>query len=290
MKIGIISNVFKVYSSRRLIQEANKRRHRAVKLFPKEMFLTINKQPEGVYGKLPLDKLSVCIPRLGSRNWEFELMAVKHLENMGVPLVNSYRSIVTCKNKYLTNLALKKKKVPQPQAAIALSSKDMLKFVSKLDRPVVLKLLSGSFGLGVSKIHSKNEAEDLLGTFRSLNKALYIQEYIDHGGCDYRLFVIGGKVVFTLKRIAKKGEWKTNIALGGKCEIGKPSKKMKEYAIRAAEATKCDVAGVDMVIDPDGKAKVLEVNTFPYFHASETKCGQNIAKKIIDLAIRKAKR
>lgn len=289
MKIGVLSPGFKIYTNRRLLQEANKR-HKGIKVFPKNLFLTIDKNLHGIYSKHPVDEIDVIIPRLWSNNWDFEILAVKHLENMGLPMINSYQSILICKNKYLTNLALKKKKVPQPNAAIALSSKDMMKFVAKFNKPVVIKLLKGSFGSGVSKIHSRTEAHDWIDTFKTFHQALYIQEYIDHGGSDFRLFVINGKVVFTLKRIAKKGDWKCNIAQGAGCEIGKPSKNMIEYAIRAAEACKCDVAGVDMVIDREGKAKVLEVNSFPYFKASETKCKQNIAKEIIKCAIRKAKR
>ena len=97
-------------------------------------------------------------------------------------------------------------------------------------------------------------------------------------------------MIFCEKRIAKKGEWKTNVALGAKAVSHKPSKAMIEYAIKASEACKCDIAGVDMVIGPDGKAKIIEVNSFPYFHGAEKICKANIAKPIINYAIRKAKR
>lgn len=287
MKIGIISNSFKPYSTRRLAQEAGKK---AVKVFPKDMFLTITKELHGVTKKIPLTKLSVVIPRLGTTNWEFGLLSVKHLENMGIPLVNNYRACITCKNKYLTNLALKRKKVPQPEAAICLSSKDMMKFVAKHHKPVVLKLLAGSLGEGISKIQTKNEAEEWLDTFKRLNQALYIQEYIDHGGVDYRLIVIDGKVIFSYKRIAKKGAWKTNISLGSSCVVAKPNKQMKEIALKAADATKCDVSGVDIVINPEGKMFVIEVNSFPFFKAPETRLKQNIAKQIIQFAKKQAKR
>jgi len=288
MKIGLIYHKFNGYNAKRFVKEANKK-GRAVKMSPKNIFLTMDGKLSGMLGKQKLEEVKVVIPRMNTTTLQFGLMAVKHLEGMGIPCLNSYHTILLCKNKYLGALALRKKNVPQPNSALALSAKEMIKFVSKLDKPVVLKMLSGSFGIGMSKIEGREEAEEWIDTFKVFHQALYIQEYIEHEGEDYRVFVVDGKVVGCMKRIAKLGEWKTNVHLGSKLVNHKPSKEMKEIAIKAAEAVKAGYAGVDIILD-EGKPKVLEVNSMAFMQGIEKATKKNIAGEIIKYAVRLAKR
>jgi ribosomal protein S6--L-glutamate ligase len=235
----------------------------------------------------PLD-LDVVIPRLCDRHFNFGLIALKHVENMGIPVVNTHSTIVNCKNKYLTNLCLRKKRLPQPDAAVAYSARDMLRHLARMNKPFVLKLIKSSLGTGVSKLFTKQDAEDWVKTFGVLHQPLYIQEYIDHGGHDYRIMVLDGQVIGAEKRIAKPGEWKTNVSLGASVENYSPPKEIKEIAVKSAESVKGDCIGVDMIIK-ENKPYIIELNCFPYFKGLEKATGKNIGKKIIASAVRKAR-
>ena len=91
-----------------------------------------------------------------------------------------------------------------------------------------------------------------------------------------------------MRRKAKTG-WKSNVSLGAEGYPYKPSKEIKEIAIRAGKAVKADVCGVDLMIH-DGQAKVIEVNHCPYFEGLEKATGKNIAREIVKFAVKKARR
>ncbi|MFH1682255.1 MAG: RimK family alpha-L-glutamate ligase, partial [Candidatus Woesearchaeota archaeon] len=277
---------FEEFSVKRLIQEI-KAKHELVKLNIPHLYMSIH--PElNLDTKDKNTSIEVIIPRVDTAHLDFGLVALQHIENMGVPTVNSSQTIVTCKNKYLTNLALRKKKVPQPEAAMAFSAAEMLKHLTRMNKPFVLKMLHGSLGTGVSKLFNHQEAEDWINTFNALNQPLYIQEYVEHHGHDYRIMVLDKQVIGAEKRIAKPGQWKTNVSLGASVKNYLPPPEIKEIAIKSAEAVKGDLCGVDMIINKD-RTHVLEVNCFPQFKGLEKATGKNIGRKIVEFAVKKAK-
>lgn len=285
MKIGLIKRGIGCYEDRRFIEEI-KKVGEFVKIVPQDVCLLLDKKLEILHGNKKLD-LDVAIPRFASKYFNFGLILVKHLEKMGIPLVNNYDAIINCRNKYFTSLVLKKKGIPQPKAAIALSEKEMMKYVSGIKKPAVLKLLDYSFGYGVARINDDVEAEDWFETVKHFSQPIYVQEYVNHPGEDYRLFVVGDKVVGAMKRIAKKG-WKANFHLGGLVEDYKPDSEMKEIAIKCCKALKADVVGVDLMIGE--KPEVIEVNQFPGFKGLERATGKNICREVVKYAKKKGKR
>jgi glutathione synthase/RimK-type ligase-like ATP-grasp enzyme len=56
------------------------------------------------------------------------------------------------------------------------------------------------------------------------------------------------------------GEWRTNIALGGRRARIDPPAAALDLAVRAAAAAGLDFAGVDLLPEPDGGWTVLELN------------------------------
>ena len=133
------------------------------------------------------------------------------------------------------------------------------------------------------------EAKDWIDTLGGLHKEIYIQEYIESEGKDYRIIVIDGKVIGGMERVARKGDWKTNVSLGAKPSDYKPSALVKEIAIKSAEAVKADVCGVDIIIW-ENQPYVIEVNQCPHFKGFEKATGKNVAKRIVKFALRKARR
>ncbi|MBW3017872.1 hypothetical protein KY325_01800, partial [Candidatus Woesearchaeota archaeon] len=209
MEIGILRSSFKSYGAKRILEEANKV-GKGVKLDPRHLCLILDKKLDGhsIYEK-HLGAFDVVIPRFLTKYFDFGLLATQHIENMGIPVVNSAAAIKTCKNKYLTSLALQRKRIPQPLSAIALHSKDIMEVVKHLPKPLVFKALEGSEGFGITKISNAGDAKDWAQPFAGFHKPLYIQEFINHGGEDCRGVVVGGKIIACIKRVSKKGSWKT---------------------------------------------------------------------------------
>ena len=65
-------------------------------------------------------------------------------------------------------------------------------------------------------------------------------------GTDIRCFVIGDKVVATMQRIGKDGEFRANFHRGGTAEKLNSLKRKKSIAIRATKASGL-AAGVDLI-------------------------------------------
>ena len=79
-------------------------------------------------------------------------------------------------------------------------------------------------------------------------------------GHDLRVVVAGGDVIGAVKRVAKPGEWRTNVALGAKRVPIDPSPAACELALAAAAAIGADLLGVDLLPVGPGRDVVLELN------------------------------
>lgn len=233
-----------------------------------------------------LDSLDVAIPRVfGTRYLEFKLNLIEHLELIGVPVLNSAEVIRVCKNKFRTAQFLQRHRIPTPAARLTISPQAVLRSISKMRKPVILKLLGGSQGKGVMKLSDNVEAMSVLESFEQMGEMLLLQDFIPNRGEDYRVFVIGEEPQYPIiRRKAKKGEFRTNIHSGGK---GSPIRSgrddLVELAARCAQKLGSDVLGVDIVEGSDGLS-VLELNSSPGFNRDFR------ARGIIEHAERKVRR
>jgi len=289
LNIGLLGYDFNEYAKRRILSEFKGLGQKVVKLDLGKLCLSIDKKLLGTQGKINMDELDVVLPRFATKHYKFGLLTMHQLQSMKIPTINSYYTIKHCQNKYLTALALKKYKLPQPRSFISSSADGVLSVTKNIKNPLIFKLLHGGKGTGVALINSRNEAEDWLSTMHKVGRLIYLQEYIPHDkNEDYRLFILGGQVVGAMKRIATHG-WKTNFSLGNKVELMKPNPELRELAIKSAKAVKADLCGVDIMLGRDGY-QVIEINQHPGFEGLEKATGKNIARNIAQFTIDKGKK
>ncbi len=165
-------------------------------------------------------------------------------------------------NKILTHLVLQQNKIPMPKTYIAASVHAAKKILKVIKYPVIMKLPSGTHGVGVMISDSYESASSMIDTLTALKQPFLIQEYIETGGVDIRAFVVGDKVVASMKRQAITGEKRANIHAGGSAKPVELSEAVKKIAIKAAKAVGCDICGVDILETPSGP-KIVEVNLSP---------------------------
>jgi RimK family alpha-L-glutamate ligase len=110
----------------------------------------------------------------------------------------------------------------------------------------------------------------------------YVQRAVDHGGTDYRLFVVGGRVLAAIERRAAEGDWRANVARGATAVAFDPPQAWQALAVRAAAAIEADYAGVDLLRGPDGTVYVLEVNGIPGWEGLQRAAGVDVAGALID--------
>lgn len=154
--------------------------------------------------------------------------------------------------------------------------------------PVVMKLLTGTQGVGVMLVRDVKEAGPIIDTLSELQQIICLQRYLPNPGEDIRVFVTGGDVVGAMKRKAAPHEWRSNIHIGGYGVAHELSERERETALKAAEAVGVEIAGVDLISVSD-EPYVIEVNASPGFRGLLQATGINAAEKIAD-AVAKAKR
>jgi ribosomal protein S6--L-glutamate ligase len=283
MNILVLSSNKTLYSTKRLVEEAKNRGHHVEVIQPTRCFMNIaSGEPMVHYKKRKLDYIDAVIPRIGASISSYGLAIVRQFEMMGVYCLNSSNAIGRSRDKLRSLQILSRRDLPLPKTSFAHSTEqtdELIKLVG--GAPNVVKLLEGSQGKGVVLAETRKASESLIDAFRELDANFLVQEFIkDANGSDIRCFVVGGKVIATMMRQAKEGEFRSNIHRGGTGTPIKITPEEKRIAIAAANAMRLNMAGVDIIRSNTGP-RILEVNSSPGLEGIEGCTGQNIAVEII---------
>ncbi len=283
MNILILSASKNIYSTKRLVEEAQKANHNVEVINPLLCFMDISTGlPMVHYKKRKLDKIDAVIPRIGASINEYGIAIVRQFEMMGTYCLNTPDAIERSRNKLRSMQLLSKKGTPLPRTSFANSTQQTQKLIQLVGgAPTVVKLLQGSQGKGVILGETQKASESLIDAFRELQANFLVQEFI-HGsnGSDIRCFVVGDKVIASMMRVAKEGEFRSNIHRGGKGENIKITPQERKIAVDAAKTMRLNMAGVDIMRSMNGP-KVLEVNSSPGLEGIEGVTKKNIAAEII---------
>lgn len=232
-----------------------------------------------LYKGKDLSKLDFIIPRMPRTYMWFGYKILKALEGK-VYMPVKPESVIISHNKFLTLLALNEAGLPVPQTYMSASRDTVEDLLEEMNYPVVMKLLYGSLGKGVMFADSKQSAASFMDALERFKEPIFLEEYVPNSGEDIRVFIMGGKIIGAMKRIAEKDERRANIGIGG---IGKPielDEQTKKIAIRAAEVLGMDVTGVD-VINGLGGPVLIEANVNAHFEGITKTLGINMAKEIV---------
>jgi len=244
---------------------------------------------DAIYEKRSLADLGAVIPRIGRSLTQLGVMLLKHFELMGLPSTLSMNGPLTARNKYLALQALYAAGVKIPESVLIASRNRNEEPTEYLSPPLVMKLLSGTQGIGVMRVRDAKEAGPIIDTLSELDQMICLQKFLPNPGEDIRVFVTDAEIVGAMKRKAAPHEWRSNIHIGGHGVAHKPSKVEAETAIRAAQAVGVEIAGVDMISVGD-EPYVIEVNASPGFRGLLAATGINAAEKVAQYALAKAKR
>lgn len=232
-----------------------------------------------LYEGAPCELPDCILNRVGSNVSYFGLAVIRQLENMGCLILNTLRSIEISRDKLLTVQTLAVHGLPIPKTILAKFPVNLDTIAREFDYPIIIKKVSGSQGKGIMKVDSHSQLEDLVDMLDT-NKPLLFQEFISaSSGKDLRVFVIGGRVVGAMMRIASKGNFKANVHQGATVKPVKISPQVEWLVLETVKIVGLDIAGVDLLIDKN-TYKICEVNSSPGFEGLEKATGENIAIKM----------
>ncbi len=211
----------------------------------------------------------------------FRMDALHTLESMGIPVWNPPRAVEAAVDKYLSLARIEAAGLPVPPTWVGESSADAMAAFESLGRDVILKPLFGSEGRGLTRLTDAETASRVFRAIERIGGVLYLQEFLPNPGHDLRVFVLNGRALGAIRRQAAEGEWRANVAQGGRAVAVELDERAASLAIRAAEAVGAKVCGVDLLPEDRGWV-VIEVNAVPGWKAFSAATGLDVATQILD--------
>lgn len=285
MRIAILSNGNANYSTKRLVEEAEKRGHKVRVIKYKNCYLSLNNKQSDLYyrGKI-LNGFDAIIPRISNNMTRYGCAVLRQLEMQGAWTASSSIAITRARDKLRSQQILAKAGVDTPRTLVSRNTTDIDDLLEQIGLPVIIKLATGTHGNGVVLAETKKAAKSALQAFYLYNEDgtnVLLQEYIkESAGTDIRAFVVGSQVVASMQRRSLDDDFRSNLHKGGEGTSIKLTPEENRIAVKAAKAMGLHIAGVDLMRSARGPL-VLEVNASPGF-GIERVTKRNIAGKIID--------
>ena len=292
LRIAVLASNPLLYSNKRLMEAGLARGHEMVFLNVEHSYMKLDTtEPEVRYrGGNVLNKFDAVIPRIKPAVTFYGCAMLRQFDTLGVYCQNSADAISKSRDKLYASQIFAKNDLHIPTTGFAKSpidTKDLIRMVN--GAPLILKLLESTQGKGVVLAETNKAAESVINAFKSLKTNILVQEFIkEANGSDIRCFVIDGKVVASIERRAGKGEFRSNLHMGGQASKIRIKPEERKLAVRAAKAMDLVVAGVDIIRSNRGPL-LLEVNSSPGLEGIENATGLDIAHLMIRAIEKKLK-
>jgi gamma-F420-2:alpha-L-glutamate ligase len=239
----------------------------------------------GQQRKLP----DFVLPRTGSGTTYFIKAIIRHMERLGVVMINGSESIDAVKDKLYSQQILGQSNLPVPKTMLVRHPINLALIERNLSYPIIVKTLSGSYGAGVFLVEDRKQFRQLM-KMAELTKPSYniiVQEFIqDSYGKDLRVLVVNGKVVGCMMRQAVDGDFRANLTRGGEAIPYQIDENIEWLGGECARLLHLDIAGVDLLFN-NGSYTICEVNSAPGFEGMEKYTNKNIAVEMVNYVVKK---
>jgi ribosomal protein S6--L-glutamate ligase len=241
------------------------------------------KNPMVLYQGRRLDYFDAIIPRIGASVTFYGAAVVRQFEMMKVFTAIESQALIRSRDKLRSMQILSRAGIGLPKTIFMDYSRDTEGIIESVGgAPVIIKLLEGTQGLGVVLAENKKAAKSVIEAFHGLKTRIIVQEFVKEAkGSDVRTFIVDGKIVGSMIRQAKEGEFRSNLHQGGTAKLYKLSKTEAAAALAAARHMGLGVAGVDMLPSSRGPL-IIEVNSSPGLEGIEGATKADVAGKIIE--------
>ena len=283
MKIALLSQNRKLYSTEKLIEAAENRGHEVVVLDVLRAYMNIaSLNPMIHYKGERLQGFDAVIPRIGASVTGYGTAVLRQFEMMGVAPLNESVAITRARDKLRLMQLLARRGLGIPRTGYANRPDEILDVIKMVGgTPLVIRLLEGTQHIGVVLAETQKAAESVIEGFMDIKTDILIQEYMPESrDSELRCIVIGGKVAAAIKRKAPRGESRTPLHLRGEPGQVRITPEERAIAIRAARIIGLNVAGVDIVRSKRGPV-VTDVISSPELQGIESATGKNVADMMI---------
>jgi len=284
MKLAILGPGPKAmgYTTKRLLEEA-KKIFKQVDLIPlMNIKLKADDGVDAIYEKKSLKEWDYALLKIDSKRASVGYPVVRFLDDIGVNKQYPAETVILAHNKFLTMEQLAKNGIQVPETFLTGSRESAREIIKKQKLPMIMKLLSGFGGQGVIFLDSREAANTVVETMKTLKQEVLIEEFVPNPGEDIRGIVAGEEVIASYKRVASKGEKKANIYAGGKAVVFKLTEEMNEMVLKSTKVMNMKIGAVDMLQNNKGDVFVTEVNINPGIESLEKVTNLNVAQRIVE--------
>ena len=275
----------------RLVEEFEKQKINIRVVNPKDVDIFVDRDDrksiivKGKQRQLP----DFVLPRTGSGTTYFIKAIIRHMERLGVTMINGSESIDAVKDKLYSQQILGESSLPVPKTMLVKHPINLKLVEKNLSYPMIVKTLSGSYGAGVFLVEDRKQFKQLM-KMAEITKPCYniiLQEFIqDSYGKDLRVLVVNGKVVGCMMRQSIDGDFRANITRGGEAIPYQIDENIEWIGGECARLLNLDVAGVDLLFN-NGNYVICEVNSAPGFEGMEKYTNKNIALEMVNYVVKK---
>ena len=191
-----------------------------------------------------LSGYDAMIPRIASYMTRYGTAIVHQMEMQGVWTISSSIAITRSRDKLRSTQLLARAGVGIPKTVFSRNSTDIDDLLEKLGgTPVIIKLARGTHGNGVVLAESKKAAKSVLQAFYLTNEDgtnVLLQEFVkESAGTDIRAFVVGSRVVASMRRQSLDDDFRSNLHKGGAGTAIKLTDEERKMCVKTARAMKC---------------------------------------------------
>ena len=179
LRLAVLSRGPRLYSTRRLVEEARARGIDVSVIDPMQFSLFVNEDNIDILHQGKAFNYDAVIPRIGHSITSHGVAVLRHLEQLDIWSVNSSSGIIQSRDKLHSGQILARNKIPTPATAYVRDMKDVGRAIDSVGGlPVVVKVTQGTQGNGVFLRHTLHETRNLVQGLLMTGKAVLVQEYI----------------------------------------------------------------------------------------------------------------
>jgi ribosomal protein S6--L-glutamate ligase len=216
---------------------------------------------------------------------------VRAFNRAGIHTLNTPEGSEIARNKLLSYMALTHADINCPPTELARSPEEVHAFADVHGYPLVLKDATGWGGEDVYRIMDRSETEATWAMFGD-DATVLVQQYIECGGVDTRVLVLGGTAVSAMRRAATNPfEFRSNLKQGGEAKGAELTPDIRDIAERCAATTQLELCGVDIgraLTAPNGVSPirqgdlfVFEINSLPGVGMIQRVTGLRVADMVV---------
>lgn len=291
MNIGILSRSTELYSTRSLYQAGKRLGHNMYVIDHTRCSLVVDgERPNIFYQSKPLHHLDAIIPRIGASVTALGAAVINQFQLMGVITPTDPLALQLARDKLRCLQLLTSHGHPVPKTIMVGRYENLHQVAVKLGGfPVVVKVLEGTHGEGVALAKNYWDLQRQVSNYFRFHDRVILQEFIPEArGADTRIIVVDDRIVASMRRQAKPGEFRSNLHRGASAIRVDLNEQEKELALSVVKALNIEVAGVDLLPSKNGPL-VMEVNASPGLEGIEGTTGADVAGAIVRYVVHKYK-